>query len=134
MVTHVTRQGIRDHIGMIYHSAGEGAYVDGFMKMVEDGRLRSPLGVYLVESEKEQAIAKFLHLDSYKTKEEALNQLAALTDARQGEAGDYADRMAVHFATEEVADTYYGSEKGNEIFVAYPPHILLAILFQWSTK
>lgn len=120
MVAHVTRQGIRDHIGMIYHSAGEGAYVDGFMKMVEDGRLRSPLGVYLVEGEKEQAIAKFLHLDSFKTKEEALNHLATLTNARQGEAGSYADRMAVHFATEEVADTYYGSEKGNEIFIAYP--------------
>lgn len=120
MVAHVTRQGIRDHIGMIYHSAGEGAYVDGFMKMVEDGRLRSPLGVYLVEDEKEQAIAKFLHLDSFKSKEEALNHLATLTNARQGEAGSYADRMAVHFATEEVADTYYGSEKGNEIFVAYP--------------
>jgi hypothetical protein len=120
MVAHVTRQGIRDHIGMIYHSAGEGAYVDGFMKMVEDGRLRSPLGVYLVEGEKEQAIAKFLHLESFKSKEEALNHLATLTDARQGEAGSYADRMAVHFATEEVADTYYGSEKGNEIFVAYP--------------
>lgn len=120
MVAHVTRQGIRDHIGMIYHSAGEGAYVDGFMKMVEDGRLRSPLGVYLVEGEKEQAIAKFLHLDSFKSKEEALNHLATLTEARQGEAGSYADRMAVHFATEEVADTYYGSEKGNEIFVAYP--------------
>ena len=120
MVAHVTRQGIRDHIGMIYHSAGEGAYVDGFMKMVEDGRLRSPLGVYLVEGEKEQAIAKFLHLDSFKSKEEALNHLATLTNARQGEAGSYADRMAVHFATEEVADTYYGSEKGNEIFVAYP--------------
>ena len=120
MVAHVTRQGIRDHIGMIYHSAGEGEYVDGFMKMVEDGRLRSPLGVYLVEGEKEQAVAKFLHLDSFKSKEEALNHLATLTEARQGEAGSYADRMAVHFATEEVADTYYGSEKGNEIFVAYP--------------
>ena len=120
MVAHVTRQGIRDHVGMIYHSAGEGAYVDGFMKMVEDGRLRSPLGVYLVEGEKEQAIAKFLHLDKFKSREESLEYLSTLTDVQQGEAGSYADKMAVHFATEEVADCYYGSEKGNEIFVAYP--------------
>jgi hypothetical protein len=90
------------------------------MKMIEDGRLRSPLGVYLVEGEKEQAIAKFLHLGDFKTKEDALNYLATLTEARQYEAGSYADRMAVHFATEEVADCYYGSEKGNEIFIAYP--------------
>lgn len=120
MVAHVTRQGIRDHTGHMYHTAGVGAYTDGFMKMVEDGRLRSPLSVYLVENEKEQAIAKFLHLDDFKTKEDALNYLATLTEARQHEAGSYADRMAVHFATEEVADCYYGSERGNEIFIVYP--------------
>ncbi|MDI6734505.1 MAG: hypothetical protein QMD50_03410 [Patescibacteria group bacterium] len=120
MVAHVTRQGIRDHIGHVYHIAGEGAYADGFMKMVEDGRLRSPLGVYLVEGEKEQAIARFLHLDNFKTREEALSYLATFTSDRQGDAGSYVDRMAVHFATEEVADCYYGSEKGNEIFVVYP--------------
>ncbi len=120
MVTHVTRQGIRDHIGHMYHTAGEGAYADGFMKMVEDGRLRSPLGVYLVEGEKEQAIARFLHLDKFHTREEALKYLGTLVSERQGDAGSYADRMAIHFATEEVADCYYGSEKGNEIFIVYP--------------
>ncbi len=120
MVAHVTRQGIRDHIGMIYHSAGEGEYIKGFMNIVEDGRLRSPLGVYLVEGEKEQAIGKFLGLDELQDKDEALRYLDTLTTSRQGEGGSYADRMAVHFATEEVADSYYGSEKGNEIFIAYP--------------
>jgi len=121
MVTHVTRQGIRDHIGMIYHTVDVGAYADGFMKMVEDGRLRSPLGVYLVESAKEEAIAKFLKLDRFKTREEAMAYLEKITNPqRQGEPGSYADKMAVHFATEEVADAYYGSERGNEIFIAYP--------------
>jgi hypothetical protein len=121
MVTHVTRQGIRDHIGMIYHTVDAGAYTDGFMKMVEDGRLRSPLGVYLVESAKEEAIAKFLKLDRFKTREEAMAYLEKITNPqRQGEPGSYADKMAVHFATEEVADAYYGSERGNEIFIAYP--------------
>jgi hypothetical protein len=121
MVTHVTRQGIRDHIGMIYHTVDAGAYADGFMKMIEDGRLRSPLGVYLVESAKEEAIAKFLKLDRFKTREEAMAYLEKITNPqRQGEPGSYADKMAVHFATEEVADAYYGSERGNEIFIAYP--------------
>ena len=68
MVAHVTRQGIRDHTGHMFHAANEGAYADSFMRMVEDGRMRSPLGVYLVESEKEQAIAKFLHVEDFKTK------------------------------------------------------------------
>jgi len=120
MVAHVTRQGIRDHVGHMYHTAGEGAYTDRFMKMVEDGRLRSPLGVYLVESEKEQAIARLLHLDNFKTKEEALDYLSRLTEGRRGVGSKYVDRMAIHFATEEVADIYYGSERGNEIFIAFP--------------
>ncbi|MBU0647125.1 hypothetical protein KKC67_01420 [Patescibacteria group bacterium] len=121
MVAHVTRQGIRDHIELMYHTAGEGAYADGFIKMVEDGRLRSPLGVYLVEGEKEQAIVRFLHLKNFKNKEDAFAHLRDFTNPdTQGEPGSYVDRMAVHFATEEVADGYYGSEKGNEIFVAYP--------------
>src|SRR3989338_3396935 len=120
MIAHVTRQGIRDHIGLFYHTAGAGAYANGFMKMAEDGRLRSPLGVYLVEEEKEKAIAKFLQLDRYKTQKEALAHLDSLVGGEQGGSGSYVDRMAVHFATEEVADVYYGSETGNEIFVIYP--------------
>jgi len=120
MVTHVTRQGIRDHIGHVYHTVGEGAYTDNFMKMVEDGRLRSPLGIYLTENKKEQAIAEFLHLNTFENKEEAMNHLATFAGTKQKESGGYADSMAVHFATEEVADTYYGSEKNNEIFIAYP--------------
>ena len=120
MVAHVTRQGIRDHVGHMFHTGGKGEYADGFMKIAEDGRLRSPLGIYLMENEKEQAIARFLQLDGLKNKEEALSRLASLVDENREPSGSYEDRMAIHFATEEVADMYYGSEKGNEIFVAYP--------------
>lgn len=120
MVAHVTRQNIRDHLGHMFHTAGEGEYANGFKRMVEDGRLRSPLGVYLIEEEKEKAIAKFLRLDELENKEDALKNLEIMTDPKQDQPGSYIDRMAVHFATEEVADGYYGSEKGNEIFIAYP--------------
>ncbi|MEI6528788.1 MAG: hypothetical protein WCN88_00085 [Candidatus Falkowbacteria bacterium] len=119
MVTHVTRQGVRDHVGHSYHTAGEGEFSEGFSKMIEDGRLRSPLGVRLIENEKEKALAKFLSLDNFNTKEEALAHLSAITNTSQ-DSGSYMDSMAVHFAAEEVADDYYGSEKGNEIFIAYP--------------
>ncbi|MFA7208685.1 MAG: hypothetical protein WC120_00210 [Parcubacteria group bacterium] len=120
MVTHVTRQGIRDHVGHIYHTAGDGAYSNGFMRMVDDGRLRSPLGLCLTEVEKEQSIAKYLNLAKYKDKNEALDVLNTITTEKQGEPGSFSDRMAIHFATEEVADCYYGSEKGNEIFIIFP--------------
>ncbi len=120
MVAHVTRQGIRDHIGFAYHTAGEGQYSEGFMKMIEDGRLRSPLGIHLKEKEKEKALAKYLQLDIL-SKSEAIENLEKLIgESNQLSSGGYADKMAVHFATEEVADYLYGSEKGNEIFVVYP--------------
>jgi hypothetical protein len=121
MVTHVTRQGIRDHVGHIYHTAGEGEYSDGFMKILQDGKLRSRMGVYLIEGVKEETIAKYLELERFKTEEEARDYLDKITDpAKQWEGGSYADKMAVHFATEEVANVFYGSEKDNEIFIAYP--------------
>jgi len=120
MLTHVTRQGVRDHLGHAFHSAGEGEFTDGFKNIAEDGRLRSPLGVYLVEGGKEKAIAKFLGLNLIANKEEALKKLNLMVDPKLEPSGSYPDKMAVHFATEEVADCYYGSEKGNEIFIAYP--------------
>jgi len=121
MVTHVTRQGIRDHTGHISHTAGFGEFSNGFQRIIEDGRLRSPLGVYLVEKEKEKAIAKFLRLSEFETREEAIEELEWITKLEyQGEAGTYVDKSAVHFATEDVADSYYGSEIGNEIFLVFP--------------
>ena len=116
MVTHVTRQGIRDHIGHMFHTTGEGEYSNSFMKMVEDGHLRSPLSVSIIENGKEKAIERFLPFDYFKNKEEALEYF----NQQYINGDDYADRNAVHFATEEVADSYYGSEKGNEIFFVYP--------------
>lgn len=121
IVAHVTRQGVRDHTGMIYHTGGSGEYADGFMKIAQDGRLRSPLGIQLIEKEKEKALQKYLRLDTFKTKEDALEYVNIIYDSQsQGDPGSYTDKMAVHFATEEVADHLYGSERANEIFIAYP--------------
>lgn len=121
MLTHVTRQGIRDHTGHMFHSAGVGAYSKGFMEILEDGRLRSPLGVYLSQENKKQAIENFLHLDLYDSRERAMEYLNYKLNPRaMSDAGSYSDSNAIHFAAEEVADCYYGSEKFNEMFVCFP--------------
>jgi len=121
MVTHVTRQGVRDHTGMWEHTAGEGAFHNGFEKMLDDGALKSPLAIKFAENGKEETILEILRSkrsgELPKTREEALN---VLDSYMRGGQGSYADKAAVHFAAEEVADHYYGSEKGNEIFIAYP--------------
>ena len=124
MVAHVTRQGVRDHTGMLWHTKGEGEFHNGFVKMMEDGRLRSPLGIALVEKEKEKAMEIFLHLDKFSSKDEALENLEKYTREDQGNhyegVGEYVDSMSIHFATEQVADRLYGGEKGNEFFFAIP--------------
>lgn len=123
MVTHVTRQGVRDHADSMFHQGGLDKYSDGFMKIIKDGRLRSPLGIYITEGMKESAIAKFLEyrgiLDPKGTKKEALNRFAERL-GQYGDSGSYSDKAAIHFAAEEVADSNYGSEKGNEIFFTFP--------------
>jgi len=125
MVTHVTRQGIRDHVGHMYHQAGMSEYADGFMKLARDGRLRSALGVHLVERAKEQGIADFLHLDKAENQEQALAYLKNMTNPKdQGGISKYVDYSAIHVATEQVVDCYYGSEKGNEIFFAFPSNFI----------
>lgn len=122
MLAHVTRQGIRDHVGHMYHVAGADEYSDGFMRIAEDGRLRSPLGVYIAQGAKDEAVAYFLNLDAMESREQALERLKEF--AQSGEGGNYSDRMAIHFAAEEVADMYYGSERGNEIFITYPSALI----------
>ncbi len=118
MVAHVTRQGIRDHVGMVFHTAGEGAYTDAFMKMTADGRLRSPLGVYMLEKEKDEAVAEYLHLENAESKEQAQQRLDNLLSG--SDQGSYADSAAIHFATEMAANHLYGSEEGNEVTIIYP--------------
>ncbi len=117
MVTHVTRQGVRDHITLTNHSRGLGEYSQGFEAILTDGgRLRSPLGIQLTQEKKEQAIARYLGDNAEKAK----SHLSRLSNIEGSEPGSYQDAMAIHFAAEEVADMYYGSEKGNEIFFVYP--------------
>lgn len=130
MVAHVTRQGIRDHFGHNEHSAGVGQYNDGFMQILKKGRLQSSLGIYLAEGLKEKAIEEFLNkgvgLNNFDSKEKALEWLSDFTAPEEKKrtfmrvGANYADRDAIHFATSEVADSYYGSERGNEIFFAFP--------------
>jgi len=122
MVAHTMRQGIRDHVGMVDHTAGEGDYFDGFMKIVEDGRLRPPMGVILKQEAREQnmlaTLRQLIDLDEQQSEEDAISSLDYFLKKKY--PGGYDDRMAVHFSAEAVADDLYGSERGNEIFIAYP--------------
>lgn len=117
VVTHVTRQGIRDHTGLLEHTGGEGAYSEGFMGILKERKLHSSLSKYLSKGLNKKTITEILHLDTF-SKGKAQEYLKNLN--QNGGAGSYSDCSAVHFAVEEVADQLYGSETGNEIFIVFP--------------
>jgi hypothetical protein len=128
-VTHVTRQGVRDHIGHIYHQAGTGEFAHGFEKILGKGRLRSALSL-MIAGEGAHFTLEESFCKPYESEGEALRELGEYLDpaeqgGRQMQGGTYADSTAIHFAGEDVADCYYGSERGNEIFIVFPSALVI---------
>ncbi len=119
LVTHVTRQGVRDHGSLFEHQAGMGEHHDNFKELLAHGRMLNPLHASMETQGEEVAVAKMFHLDSSKDRSEAIASLDGFLHPKNTFAS-YVDRNATHFASEIVADEFYGGEKGNEVFVAYP--------------
>lgn len=130
MVTHVTRQGIRDHTGMMWHTRGEGEFHNGFLDVIKDGKIESALGVHIKEQLNYEAVKNFIKIDelyeSYKNERQDLTEKGAkisLLDKLISEnflVTEYFDRNSVHLAAGEVADELYGAETKNEIFFSFP--------------
>ncbi len=144
MITHVTRQGIRDHAGMREHTAGLGKFHNNFTDILTDGRIRSSIGIALQEHTKEDAVVKFLKLDHLdellpgdtKTtpREKALLMHGSnFEHSMSSSFATYADKSSVHTAAEVVLDGIYGGERKNEIFIAYPS-AYVASQFQHTGK
>lgn len=144
MATHVTRQGVRDHTSMDEHRAGMGEYSDGFVKILEDGRLRSLVSKLLASEDREETIGEFfkwlveqtrLHNSWIKVSDREIIENVIEKEKRgvddwQSEqedefiyntnSGSYSDRSALHLARGVVMDSCYGGEEKNEAFFAYP--------------
>lgn len=122
-LSHVTRQGMRDHSAMVYHSSGMGEFTNGFKNALLDQKLiRPPYALGPLQERTEDAVREWLGswvLDE-STEQKALDKLDKLMNFNFGAAPKYPDKTAVHFATEIVADQYYGAESGNEVFFIFP--------------
>ncbi|MCK9379020.1 MAG: hypothetical protein M0P97_02655 [Candidatus Moranbacteria bacterium] len=132
MLTHVTRHGVRDHANLGNHQKGLGEYNNALDVVLQKKELRSAIGIALQENTKEDAIAKFLQLDNCQDRDSALGRIQGKFKA--GIIGDphaFADSTAIHLAAEEVADSFYGSEKGNEIFFTFPS-AMIASQYEFS--
>lgn len=129
-LSHVTRQGFRDHNAMWAHSGGMKELHGGFEAIVEDGMsLRPPIAVGdgLLSRDKD-SVKKYL--DDYVllagSKSEAKIRLFEKLNITLGAAAKYPDKTAVHLAAELVANDYYGGEKNNEIFFIFPSDVLIS--------
>ncbi len=127
-LSHVTRQGFRDHNAMIYHSAGLQEFHDGLTSVLRDQKLlRPPMAVRDgLLARDETSIRKFLEDWALQAEdeEEAKKRLNAQLNHSLATAPNYPDKTAVHFAAQIVADGYYGGEKSNEVFFLYPSDVL----------
>ena len=133
-VTHVTRQGIRDHNSMIYHSAGMGEFQNGFKNIVESGKnLQSPAEIRygIGKNFTEDDVAKFLDQELFSDKDTDIHRYSAesLVDslplnASMGAADTWADKQAIHFAQHTVLNETYGGENGNEAFFVFPTDVI----------
>lgn len=127
-LSHVTRQGFRDHNAMIYHSAGLQEFHDGLTSVLQDQKLlRPPMAVRDgLLARDEASIRKFLEGWALQAEdeEEAKKRLNAQLNHSWATAPNYPDKTAVHFAAQIVADGYYGGESNNEVFFLYPSDVL----------
>lgn len=130
-VTHATRQGVRDHAGMIYHTGGLGAFQSGLAAMLSDGKtLRTKAGANFglmpgfTESDVEKALDKMVTPDmlAIMTPEQIVNQTPMNTTFASAEP--WPDQQAVHFGQHTVLDDLYGGESDNEVFLVFPTDII----------
>lgn len=127
-LSHVTRQGLRDHNAMVYHSAGTNEFHDGFVSVMQDEqKIRTPMALDGLRSRDEASVHAYLEKNGIfeaANEEEAQTKLKDLLDFSLASAPKYPDKSAVHFAAQIVADEYYGGEKDNEVFFLYPADVI----------
>lgn len=126
-LSHVTRQGFRDHNAMMYHSSGLQEFHNGFVGIMEDDRmLRPPLAIQGLKGRDRGSVTAWLENWALQAEdaETAKKRLDAQLHFSLASAPTYPDKTAVHFAAQVVANSYYGGETSNETFFIYPSDAL----------
>lgn len=126
-LSHVTRQGFRDHNVMIYHSGGLQEFHNGFVSVLNDEKqLRPPLAIHGLRTRDEASVQAYLSnwVLEAPTQQDAQDRFYNLVHFSLASAPNYPDVTAVHLATQLVADEFYGGERDNEVFFLYPSDVI----------
>ena len=140
--SHVTRQGIRDHNSMFYHSAGMGEFQSGFTEMLERGKaIHSGGEVHygITEGFTEEDVSHALEIAMPSYEDDIDERLEAGDDPEDvanwfvdhlpmnytwASAEPWSDLNAIHFGRNTCLDETYGAEKGNEVFYIFPIDVI----------
>ncbi|MFA6420575.1 MAG: hypothetical protein WCW13_07260 [archaeon] len=129
-LTHVTRQGLRDHTGgdpMVNHSSNYNSFVNGFTDVMKnEKRIYPPLARIGLKDRDETTVKIFLsnYVLQAQNEEEALKRFDATLHQSMGAAPTYPDYTSTHLAAQIASDRYYGGETNNEVFFVYPSDVL----------
>lgn len=129
-LTHVTRQGLRDHTGgdpMVSHSSNYNSFVNGFTDVMKnEKRIYPPLARIGLKDRDETTVQIFL--SNYElqaeNEDEALKRFDTRLHQSMGAAPTYPDHTSTHLAAQIASDRYYGGETNNEVFFVYPSDVL----------
>lgn len=124
-LSHVSRHGFRDHAGMVYHTGGLDEFSDSAYSLMTDSKqLRSPFGsrgLFGMPEKVKNELKREVFSESEPTsREDAEKALHLYFNHSLASAPYFPDKTAVHLAAETVADSLYGGESGNEVFVVFP--------------
>jgi hypothetical protein len=133
MLTHVIRQGMRDHAGSMWHTSGLNEKYNGFERLLASGGIKSVLGRDMEGVSFDGMVRKFCKIDLVTDRFSALNSVKLSLEHTVGHSNQYADRSSVHFASSVVMDQMYGGETGNEIFFVVPA-VVAGSNFKYSGK
>jgi len=128
-LTHITRQGFRDHTGMNWHNAGLYDHQNGFVSVLKNGKkLIPPWGTIGLKDYEEEAVDEWLKIQGVLGEKSEKGAIARFEKIVGGKSisgvPKYPDKMAIHFMAGVVGNDYYGGEKDNEAFFVFPTDIV----------
>lgn len=144
-VSHITRQGYRDHSTLAYHSDGVGEMTRGFTSALESGkRLQSSISLSTGMTKSEllddkEALLSYMEKVYFKdgvpkslleSENLSPNLIASVMGGGHGISaspkGYWRDSTAIHVGANNVLESQYGAESGNEVFYVFPADVVMS--------
>jgi hypothetical protein len=119
---HITRQGIRDHGLLAEHQVGKYSFFDSFKSLLESGTFKSPL---MSRMDSGTLLRDFLqmndeHVFNVKDEQELISSVKSILTSNYLNRRHTFDYLAMHFTSDNIHDSSYGCETGNEFFIYFP--------------